>query len=43
MWALSQIRFKEYAADKDTKYKDFKFELKDTVASDDGYVFECAD
>jgi len=43
VWAFSQIRFKEYAADKATKYIDFKFELYDTAASDDGYVFMCAD
>jgi len=43
VWAFSQIRFKEYAADKATKYIDFKFELYDTAASDDGYVFMCVD
>lgn len=43
VWAYPQIRYNEYKADKTTKYVDFKFELYDTVASDDGFVFYCWD
>lgn len=43
VYDFPQIRFSEYVAGKASKYVDFKFELFDTAASDDGYVFMCMD